>query len=117
MTKYQIFMKLPEIPHIHINRIFSSMFATFLDQLLYPYKFHGRDMSGILFFIFASCESLSHSEALYKIIVMLKRIDIKTLKGELPLKLKSRTAWPTKIVMQFLSFSDNLLQGYHISLF
>ena len=25
----------------------------------YPYKFHGRDMSGILFFIFASCEPLT----------------------------------------------------------
>ena len=31
----------------------------FLDQLLHPYKFHGRDMSGILFFIFASCEPLT----------------------------------------------------------
>ena len=30
----------------------------FLDQLLHPYKFHGRDMLGILFFIFASCELL-----------------------------------------------------------
>ena len=27
-------------------------------QLLHPYKFHGMDMSGILFFIFASCELL-----------------------------------------------------------
>ena len=25
---------------------------------VHPYKFHGRDMSGILFFIFASCEPL-----------------------------------------------------------
>ena len=56
LTKYQIFMKLPQIPHIHINRNFSSIFVTFLDQLLHPYKFHGSDMSGILFFIFASCE-------------------------------------------------------------
>ena len=30
----------------------------FLDQLLHPYKFHGRGMSVILFFIFASCEPL-----------------------------------------------------------
>ena len=28
----------------------------FLDQLLLPYKFHGSDMWGIYFFIFASCE-------------------------------------------------------------
>ena len=28
-TKYQIFTKLPQIPHIHINRNFSSIFATF----------------------------------------------------------------------------------------
>ena len=32
----------------------------FLDQLLHPYKFHSRDMSVILFFIFASCESLRY---------------------------------------------------------
>ena len=29
LTKYQIFTKLPQIPHIHINRNFSSIFATF----------------------------------------------------------------------------------------
>ena len=28
------------------------------DELLHPYKFYGRDMSGILIFIFASCEPL-----------------------------------------------------------
>ena len=52
-------MKLPQISHIHKNRNFSSIFASFLDQLLYAYKFYGRGMSGILFFIFASCEPLS----------------------------------------------------------
>ena len=30
-----------------------------LDQLLHPYKFYVTGMSGILFFIFASCEPLS----------------------------------------------------------
>ena len=30
----------------------------FLDQLLLPYKIYGRDMLGIYFFIFASCELL-----------------------------------------------------------
>ena len=60
LTKYQIFTKLPQIPHIHINRNFSSIYiCNFLDQLLHPYKFYGRDMSGILFFIFASCEPLT----------------------------------------------------------
>ena len=29
LTKHQIFTKLPQIPHIHINRNFSSIFATF----------------------------------------------------------------------------------------
>ena len=29
LTKYQIFTKLTKIPHIHINRNFSSIFATF----------------------------------------------------------------------------------------
>ena len=57
LAKYQIFMKLPKIPHIHIN---SHVFATFeIDQLLHPYKFHGSGMSGILIFIFASSEPLS----------------------------------------------------------
>ena len=59
LTKYQIFTILPQISHIHKYRNFSSIFATFLDQLLHPYKFYGRDMSGILFFIFASCEPLT----------------------------------------------------------
>ena len=39
--------------------------CNFLDQLLHPYKFHGRDMSGILFFIFASCEPLSFAKMAY----------------------------------------------------
>ena len=59
LTKYQIFTILPQISHFHKYRNFSSIFATFLEQLLHPYKFHGRDMSGILFFIFASCHPLT----------------------------------------------------------
>ena len=35
-----------------------QVYLQLLDRLLHPYKFHGRDMSGILFFIFASCEPL-----------------------------------------------------------
>ena len=35
----------------------------FLYQLLHPYKFHGREMSGILLFIFASCDPLIADEA------------------------------------------------------
>ena len=31
---------------------FLKYIRNFLDQLLHPYKFHGRDMSGILFFSF-----------------------------------------------------------------
>ena len=31
----------------------------FLDQLILPYKSYGREMWGILFFIFASCEPLT----------------------------------------------------------
>ena len=59
LTEYQIFTILPQISHFHKYRNFSSIFATFLNQLLHPYKFYGSDMSGILFFIFASCEPLS----------------------------------------------------------
>ena len=61
MTKYQIFTKLPQISHIHKNRNFLEYICNFLDQLFHPYKFYGRDMSGILFFIFANCEPLSHT--------------------------------------------------------
>ena len=61
LTKYQIFMILPQISYFHKYRNFSSIFCNFLDQLLHPYKFHGRDMSGILFFIFASCHPLIDS--------------------------------------------------------
>ena len=32
---------------------FFKYICNFLDQLLHPYKFNGRDMSGVLFFIFA----------------------------------------------------------------
>ena len=53
------FTILPQISHFHKNHNFSSVFSNFLDQLLHPYKFYGRDMSGILFFIFASCEPLT----------------------------------------------------------
>ena len=37
---------------------FFKYICNFLDQLLHPYKFYSRNMSGILFFIFASCEPL-----------------------------------------------------------
>ena len=42
LTKYQIFTILPQISHFHNDRNFSSIFATFLDQLLHPYKFYVR---------------------------------------------------------------------------
>ena len=59
LKKYQIFTILPQISQFHKNRKFSSTFANFLDQLLHPYKFHGSDISGILLFIYASCEPLN----------------------------------------------------------
>ena len=58
MTEYQIFTILPQISHFHKYRNFFKYVCNFLDQLLHPYKFYGRDMSGILFFIFASCHPL-----------------------------------------------------------
>ena len=61
LTKYQIFTILPIISHFQKYRNFSSIgpICNFLDQLLHPHKFYGRDMSEILFFIFASCEPLN----------------------------------------------------------
>ena len=58
LTKYQIFMILPQISHFHKFRNFSSIFATFETNCFIPINFYGRDMSGILFFIFASCHPL-----------------------------------------------------------
>ena len=57
-TKYQFLTKLPQISYIHKIIIFKYNW-TFLDQMLLPYKLYGKDMWGILFFIFASCEPLS----------------------------------------------------------
>ena len=53
LTKYQIFTKLPQISHIHTNHYF-------LDQLFLPYKFYGREMQDMYFFIFASCKPLNY---------------------------------------------------------
>ena len=61
-TKYQIFTILPQISHFHKYRNFFKYICNFLEQLLHPYKFHGRDISGILFFIFASCHPLTCSD-------------------------------------------------------
>ena len=58
MAKYRFFNKLPQISHIHKNHTFFKYNCDFLDQLLLPYTFHGSSMKGILFFNFASCETL-----------------------------------------------------------
>ena len=44
--------------HIFTKFVIFKYICNFLDHVLHPQKFHGRDMSGILFFIFASCEPL-----------------------------------------------------------
>ena len=61
-TKYQVLTKLPQISHIHKNRNFLKYNWDFLHQPLLPYKFHGSDMWGMYFFIFASCELLNGRE-------------------------------------------------------
>ena len=38
--------------HIFTNIVIFQVYLQLLDQLLHPYKFYGRDMSGILFFYF-----------------------------------------------------------------
>ena len=50
LTKYKIFLKLPQNSHIHKNHLKYNW--NLLDQLLLPFKFHGRDMWGIYFFSF-----------------------------------------------------------------
>ena len=48
-------------PKIHIfpKIVILQVYLQLLDQLLHTYKFYGRDMPGILFFIFANCEPLN----------------------------------------------------------
>ena len=58
LTKYQIFTKLPKF-HIFTSIVIFQVYLQLFKSTVHPYKFHGRDMSGILFFIFASCEPLS----------------------------------------------------------
>ena len=55
--------KISNFHDIAPNFTFSQkivIFQVYLQHLLHPYKVHGRDISGILFFIFASCEPLSN---------------------------------------------------------
>ena len=48
------FKKLPQISHIHIFKFNWQL----IDQLHLPYNFHTSSMEGILFFNYASCQSL-----------------------------------------------------------
>ena len=41
-----------------VSGTWSILFPQLFRQTAHPYKFYGRDMLGILFFIFASCEPL-----------------------------------------------------------
>ena len=46
--------------HFFTQIVIFLVYLQLLDQLLHPYKFYRRDMSGILFFIFANCEPLRY---------------------------------------------------------
>ena len=52
LTKYQIYTILPQNFTFSEYGKFFKYICNFLDQLLHPYKFYGRGMSGILFFHF-----------------------------------------------------------------
>ena len=54
-------------PNFTFSQKFSKYICNFLDQLIHPYKFYGKDMLGILFFIFAGCEPLNELFSLYNI--------------------------------------------------
>ena len=57
----EIFTKLPHISHIH-KIVFLKYHWKRIDQLLLPYKFHGKTCKEpIFFFHFASCEPLNGS--------------------------------------------------------
>ena len=67
LTKYQILLKFAQTFR-YSQKWYSFKYNwKFLDQLFLPYKFYGRDMMGIYFFNFASCEPL-------------KNLDLKRLK-------------------------------------
>ena len=53
-------------PKFHIFTNIVIFICNFLDELLHPHKFYGRDMSGILFFIFASCELLKNHLSVFQ---------------------------------------------------
>ena len=64
LTKYQIFIKLPQISQKIFTKIVFKLKSfkydwNFLDKLLLPYKCYGRNMRGIFLFIFASREPLT----------------------------------------------------------
>ena len=61
---------------------FFKYICNFLARLLHPYKFYGRDMSGILFFIFASCEPLRVSKLCSLIQITYKKICFKPVMYE-----------------------------------
>ena len=69
LKKYQICPILPQISHFHKKRFF---FFKYICKLFRPtaslYKFYGRDMSGILFFSFASCEPLSYIKFVFHLL-------------------------------------------------
>ena len=44
LTKYQFFTKLPQYDILMKIVIFKVSLEFFLDQMLLPYKFHGRNM-------------------------------------------------------------------------
>ena len=59
INKIQLFKKLPE-NFTYSQKLYFKYNWKEINQLLLPYKFYGRDMLGISFFIFASCEPLIH---------------------------------------------------------
>ena len=76
---------------------FFKYICNFLDKLLHPCKFYGRDMPGILFFIFASCEPLKFQY----VEQFLGYGPKQSPKYYIDFISNSRTAWPTLILGYF----------------
>ena len=55
-----VIYKISNVNYITSNFTYSQnyIFWNLLDQLIHPCKFHGRYISGMYFYIFASCELL-----------------------------------------------------------
>ena len=80
----------------------------FLDQLLHAYKYHGRDMSEILCFIFASCEPLIRPAWSNSLIFIYHNLSKTIIKPKSKSSYFHQIEWDNFLRCKFVPFSYNL---------